>query len=60
MQEGTLVVNGINYSGRSASPSGSGTSAADINYDNTNSGLDATTAQGAIDELVDTVLYGES
>ena len=60
MQEGTLVVNGINYSGRSASPGNGSESASNVNYDNTDSHLNATTAQDAIDELVEVVLYGES
>lgn len=59
MQEGTLVVNGINYSGRGTATPG-GESASNIAYDNTTSGLNATTAQAAIDELVDVVLNGES
>lgn len=59
MQEGTLLVNGINYSGRGAATPG-GESANNIAYDNTISGLNATTAQDAIDELVDVVLNGAS
>lgn len=60
MQEGTLVVNGINYSGRGVGSTPSGDPASSISYDNTASGLNATTAQEAIDELVDVVLNGES
>ena len=41
---GKIIRNGIPYSGSS-------NSARSINYDNTNSGLEATTAQAAVDEL---------
>ena len=41
---GKIIRNGIPYSGSS-------NSARSINYDNTNSGLEAQTAQAAVDEL---------
>ena len=69
MDNGSLVVNGINYSGHQASlrSAGSGTpvaAAADISYDNQASGLSSTDCQNAVDEIYDlindTILNGES
>lgn len=69
MDNGTLVVNGINYSGRQAGTLGSGNgtpvaAAEDISYDNQTSGLSSTDCQNAVDEIYDlindTVLNGQS
>lgn len=69
MDNGTLVVNGINYSGRQAGTLGSGNgtpvaAAEDISYNNQTSGLSSTDCQNAVDEIYDlindTVLNGQS
>ena len=48
MEKGRLIIDGIDVGGSSGS-------ASSISYSNTNSGLEATNAQGAIDELATSV-----
>lgn len=50
MEKGKLIINGVEVGGSSGS-------ATSISYDNTNSGLEATNVQGAIDELNSNLQY---